>query len=111
MMKLSKPIFTFWDVVGLAGFIILFANMAVDFLEFVELLAVIKYSTEVLSSFTFAILNIIIFVSYLLIGLILFIQYSNFLYSKIKSQHMLDFLMVNTGVVLLWVSSFIQDVL
>ena len=63
----------------------------------------------------FEIFTVIIFVSSLLLGLILFIQYSNFLYSRVKSKNMeetvklklLNFIMNISGLILILLSCFI----
>ena len=105
-MKLSKPKFTIFDVIGLLGFMFLFYDLARIFK------ATVINSIQDLSIVVFEIVTAIIFVSSLLIGLFLFIQYSNFIYSIVKSKNMTDklelkllnFMMNVSGLILIWLS-------
>jgi len=74
--------------------------------------ATVINSIQDLSIVVFEIVTAIIFVSSLLIGLLLFIQYSNFIYSIVKSKNMTDklelkllnFMMNVSGLILIWLS-------
>jgi hypothetical protein len=74
--------------------------------------ATVINSIQDLSIVVFEIVTAIIFVSSLLIGLFLFIQYSNFIYSIVKSKNMTDklelkllnFMMNVSGLILIWLS-------
>ena len=74
--------------------------------------ATVINSIQDLSIVVFEIVPAIIFVSSLLIGLFLFIQYSNFIYSIVKSKNMTDklelkllnFMMNVSGLILIWLS-------
>ena len=74
--------------------------------------ATVINSIQDLSIVVFEIVTAIIFVSSLLLGLFLFIQYSNFIYSIVKSKNMTDklelkllnFMMNVSGLILIWLS-------